>query len=215
MKKIYLLLLVLSVSLSGLAQKRVTSTDPVNHNLEDNLAPDNEGFGLKGGINLADVYGNAGSDFTTPEKIKSFHAGVYAQFSFTDNFSVQPEVLFSRKGFTAGNSGVAGGTHKIRLDYFDVPLLFSLRVLNNISLMAGPQASLLLTVKENDQELDKAGYNSFDLGAAAGIEGRLSVFRIGARYNRSYENIYKADNTISAGNDLKNQVFQFYLGVGF
>ena len=103
MKKILLLLIAISSSLSGIAQKRVTSTDPVNHNLEGSTAPDNTGFGLRGGINLADVNGNPGtyfsSPFTSPERIVSFHTGAYAQFSITHNFSVQPEVLFSRKGF--------------------------------------------------------------------------------------------------------------------
>jgi len=215
MKKIFLLVLAISFNLSGMAQKRVTTTDPINHNLEGNTAPDNEGFGIKGGINFSDVYGSPGNYFSSPEGIKSFHAGAYAQFRIIGNLSMQPEVLFSRKGFTAGNSGVAGGINKISLDYFDVPLLFSFRILNNISLMAGPQASLLMTVKQDDRELDKEGYNSFDYGAAGGIEGRISAFRIGARYNRSFENIYKGENMISPGNNLKNTVLQFYLGVGF
>jgi len=215
MKKILLLLITLSFSLSGIAQKRVTSTDPINHNLEGSTAPENTGFGLKGGINLADVNGNPGTYFSPPERIAGFHAGAYAQFSITHNFSVQPEVLLSRKGFKAGNSGVAGGTNNISLDYFDVPVLFSFRFLKNFSLLVGPQASLVITVKENDRELDKAGYNSFDYGAAGGLEGRFSFFRIGARYNCSFENIYNAENMISPGNEFKNNVLQFYLGVGF
>jgi len=215
MKNIFLLLLAISFSLGAMAQKRVTTTNQINHNLEGGTAPDNEGFGLKGGINLADVYGSPGTYFQDPEGIKSFHAGAYAQFRIIGNFSLQPEVLFSRKGFKAGNFGIAGGTSNMSLDYFDVPLLFSLRILNNISLLAGPQASLLITVKENDRELDKEGYNSFDYGAAGGIEGRISAFRIGARYNRSFETIYKGENIISAGNNFKNNVLQFYLGVGF
>jgi len=215
MKKIFLLVLALAFGINSMAQKRVTTTDPINHNLEGSTAPDNEGFGLKGGLNLANAYGNPGSYFGDPQRIESFHAGAYAQFSITDNFSLQPEVLYSRKGFKASTFGIVGGTDNISLDYFDVPLLFSFRVLNNISLMVGPQASLLMTVKANDRELDKAGYNSFDYGGAAGIEGRLSFFRIGARYNRSFENIYKGENGISPGNDLKNNALQFYLGVGF
>ena len=215
MKKIYLLLFAVSFTLNALAQKRVTSTDPINHNLEGKSVAENSGFGLKGGLNIATAYGEPGAFFTEPKKINTFHAGAYVQFSITDNFSLQPEILFSRKGFEAGNSGVAGGSKKFVFDYFDVPLLLSFRVLNNISLQLGPQASVIMTVKEDDRELDKAGYNSFDYGAAGGLEGRFSAFRVGARYNRSFENIYKEENTISPGNDLKNQVIQVYLGVGF
>jgi len=215
MKKILLILITLLFSLSGIAQKRVTSTDPINHNLEGSTAPNNTGFGLKGGINLAEVNGNPGTYFSFPEKIVSFHAGAYAQFSITDKFSVQPEVLFSRKGFKVSNTGVAGGTNNISLDYFDVPVLFSFRLLDNFSLLVGPQASLLITVKENDRELDKADYKSFDYGAVGGLEGRFSFFRIGARFNHSFENIYKAQNMISPGNEFRFNVLQFYLGLGF
>jgi len=215
MKKIYLLLFAISFTFSAWAQKRVTSTDPINHNLEGKSAAENSGFGLKGGLNIATAYGNPGRFFTATGKINTFHAGAYVQFSITDNFSLQPEILFSRKGFEASNSGVAGGINKLVFDYFDVPLLFSFRLLNNISLQLGPQASVMMTVKMDDRELDKAGYNSFDYGAAGGLEGRFSAFRVGARYNRSFENIYKDDNVLSPGNDLKNQVIQVYLGVGF
>jgi len=215
MKKILLLLIAISFSLSGIAQKRVISTDPINHNLEESTAADNTGFGLKGGINLAEVNGNPGTYFSLPKKTVSFHAGAYTQFSITYKFSIQPEILFSRKGFKAGNSGVAGSTNNFSLDYFEVPVLFSFLFVNNLSLLVGPQASLLITVKENDRELDKAGYNSFDYGAAFGLEGRFSFFRIGARFNNSFKNIYKAGNKISPGNEFRIRVLQFYLGLGF
>jgi len=215
MKKIYLLLFAISFTFNAWAQKRVTSTDPINHNLEGKSAAENSGFGLKGGLNIATAYGKHDTFYSEPAKINTFHAGAYVQFSITDNFSLQPEILFSRKGFEAFNSGVAGGNTKFVFDYFDVPLLLSFRVFNNISLQLGPQASVMMTVKENNRELDKAGYNSFDYGGVGGLEGRFSAFRVGARYNRSFETIYKEEATFSPGKDLKNQVIQVYLGVGF
>jgi hypothetical protein len=210
MKKILLLLLTLCCCSTGFAQKRVTTTSQTDHNLEGSSVPENNGFGIKGGLIIANVAGQHAGAFANLKKQQSYHAGFYAQFSVTNSFSVQPEALYSRKGFASAGTDT-------QLDYFDVPVLASFRVLDNISLLAGPQVSVLMTVKENDKELDKAFYNSFDYGAAVGIEGRLSVFRLGARYTRSFENIYKNNYMVGGkpATDVHHTNLQFYLGAGF
>jgi hypothetical protein len=210
MKKTLLLLLTVFCCSAGFAQKRVTTTSQTDHNLEGSSGPENNGFGVKGGLIVSSLQGPHAGAFTGLKKQQSYHAGFYAQFSVTNNFSIQPEALYARKGFAAAGTD----TH---LDYFDVPVLASFRVLDNISLLAGPQVSVLMTVKENDKELDKAFHNSFDYGAAAGIEGRLSVFRLGARYTHSFENIYKGGYTMGGkpATDVQHSNLQFYIGAGF
>lgn len=210
MKKIILLLLAVFCCYAGYAQKRVTTTSQVDHNLEGSSAPENNGFGIKGGLIVSSLQGDEAGAYGNLEKQQSYHAGFYSQFSVTDNFSIQPEVLYTRKGFKYADTD-------IRLDYFDVPVLASFRVLDNISLMAGPQVSVLMTVKENDREMDKKYYNSFDYGAAAGIEGRLSFLRLGARYVRSFDNIYKPGHMVGTTpvTDVHHSTLQFYIGAGF
>jgi Outer membrane protein beta-barrel domain len=197
-------------SVAGFAQKRITTTSQVDHNLEGSSAPENNGFGIKGGLIVSGIGGNDAEAYPNREKQRSYHAGFYSQFSVTDNFSVQPEILYTRKGFKYEATDT-------RLDYFDVPLLASVRVLDNISLLAGPQVSVLMTVKENDKELGKEFYNSFDWGAAAGIEGRLSFLRLGARYVRSFENIYKPGHLVGnrSVTDVHHNTLQLYIGAGF
>jgi Outer membrane protein beta-barrel domain len=210
MKKIFLLLLAVLCCEAGFAQKRVTTTTQVNHNLEGGSAPENNGFGIKGGLIISHLKGDDAAAYSNLEQRQSYHAGFYSQFSVTDNFSVQPEVLYTRKGYKHADTDT-------RLDYFDVPVLASLRVLDNVSLLAGPQVSVLMTVKENDREMDKEFYNSFDYGAAAGIEGRLAFLRLGARYVSSFHHIYKPGNMVSSQSvtDVHHNTLQFYIGAGF
>lgn len=215
MKKILLLSFALITSLAGFAQKRVTSTAPVNHNMEGNTAPRNSGFGLKGGLNISNIHGSNESAYPNAKGKTSFHVGAFSQFSVTDFFSVQPEVLYSRQGFNSSSnpgSAIKTGAIDTKLDYINVPVLFSFQVLDNISLQAGPMVGLLLTAKENDTETIKEQYNSFDYGGAAGIEGRLSIARLGVRYNYSIADIYKAPRVSP---EISNNALQVYVGIGF
>lgn len=210
MKKIFLLLLAVLCCETGFAQRRVTTTSQVNHNLEGGSAPENNGFGLKGGLIISHLQGDDAATLSNLEQRQSYHAGFYSQFSVSDWFSIQPEALYTRKGYKYADADT-------RLDYFDVPVLASFQVLDNVSLLAGPQVSVLMTVKENDREMDKEYYNSFDYGAAAGIEGRLSFLRLGARYVSSFHHIYKPGNMVGSRSvtDVHHNTVQLYIGVGF
>ncbi|MGV3587995.1 MAG: porin family protein [Adhaeribacter sp.] len=210
MKRITFLLLAILLSTASYAQKRVTTTAPINHNLEGSTAPENTGFGIKGGLNFSDVRNTDGSVNFDPKT--SYHVGAFAQFSITDWFSLQPEVIYSRKGYDSTN--VAR-----RLDYFDVPLLLVFNPLDNVSIHVGPQVSLLMTVKDGDKEVNKEdSYNSLDYGMVGGVEARLSIFRFGARYNLGLNQIYQdtyRDIATNVNRDMKNGAFQVYVGVGF
>jgi hypothetical protein len=48
-------------------------------------------FGVKGGVNLATING----DIDSPDSRTSFHAGVFAEFSVAQIFSIQVEALYS------------------------------------------------------------------------------------------------------------------------
>jgi len=209
MKKIFVLLLAIFLSVAGYGQRRVTTTAPINHNLEGSTAPENAGFGIKGGLNFADVRSvDAGMDFNPKT---SYHVGAFAQFSITDWFSLQPEILYSRKGYDSIN--VAR-----KLDYFDLPVLFVFNPLSNVSFHVGPQASLLMTVKEDDMEINKEfSYQSLDYGVVGGVEARISFFRLGARYSLGLREIYQDTYRQVASNintNIKNGAFQVYLGIG-
>ncbi|MDX5348392.1 MAG: PorT family protein [Hymenobacteraceae bacterium] len=208
MKKTFLLLALFLFTFAGFAQHRITSRAPENHNLASGER-DNDGFGVKGGLNYSYIRGN--DKPSSADARAGWHAGLYGQYSISENFSVQLEALYSRKGYDSANNIVN------RYDYFDVPLLFVWNFLDNVSLHVGPQASLMVAAKRDDKEIDMEPYNTFDYGFAAGLEGRVSIVRVGARYNMGFADLRKkADDLVTDINqDIKNGVFQVYLGVGF
>ena len=184
----------------------------------------NTGFGIKGGYNLASIEGTGAGLFTNRDNLKDFHAGAYGQFGFNNFASVMVELLYSRKGYRTDYLGT--GTRDTRLDYLELPILFVGNITETLSIHVGPQVSLLTNVRDGDANLDISanGFNSLDYGGIAGAEARLGFAKIGARFDWSLGKIYK-DGTVlrynnSTGatltdNNIRNQVFQVYLGLGF
>jgi hypothetical protein len=62
---------------------------------------------------------------------------------------VQPEVLFSQKGFK-GSGMLMGSPYQVTrtTNYIDMPLMHSIKPTSGITLLAGPQFSLLLNQKD-------------------------------------------------------------------
>lgn len=209
MKKILLLPLFLLFTFTGFAQVEGPTTAQQNHNLLSGLDAPNEGIGIKGGVNFANVHGSDKDRLGAVDGHTNFHAGVFAQFAFGEFFSLQPELLFSRKGYERNDS-------TFRYNYFDLPVLAVFNISDNFSVHLGPQVGLLIGAKEEGKEINLGPYNTFEYGGAAGLEGRINRFRLGARYVHGFADLRKED---AAGNsidqDIKNGVIQVYLGIGF
>jgi|GEM_PF-604946 len=190
----------------------------------------NTGFGIKGGFNLADVYGDNKSNYTDGANYKTFHAGIYGQYGFNSRLSIQPELLYSRQGFKGGstynNGTTTTTTNERRLDYIQLPVLLVFNILDNVSIHAGPQVSLLTKVMEDGKERKIANenkvygysYNTLDYGVSAGAEARVGPARVGARYTAGFADVINNQIAVTGNkalNDIRNSVFQVYLGVGF
>jgi hypothetical protein len=106
MKKFFLLA-ALAVSSCGFAQISVTP---------------------KVGINLANVAINENNQQAGQQSLLGLTAGVGVNFALTpDNFlSVQPEILYSQKGWGAENSGLLNYDGSYRLNYLEVPVLLKI-----------------------------------------------------------------------------------------
>jgi Outer membrane protein beta-barrel domain len=186
----------------------------------------NNGFGVKAGFNLADLNGQDKDAYQDLSSLKSYHAGVYAQFGLNDKVSIQPEFLFTRKGFDAQQFTVQnvtpgqtnGQKRETRLDYLQVPVLFVYNIFDNVSLHVGPQVSLLVKAKYagEERQISSVGLNSLEYGVVGGVEGRVGPARIGARYDLGLADIYNDPKDAGSGayDNVKNGVFQVYVGVG-
>jgi hypothetical protein len=225
MKKIvFLCALAWAAVPAARAQQGPGAGSSSDYSTTDGTESRNTGFGIKGGYNLASIQGTGASLFTNRDNLKDFHAGVYAQYGYNNFASLMVELLYSRKGYRTDYLGT--GARDTRLDYLELPLLFVGNLTETLSIHVGPQVSLLTNVRDGDAtvSIGDRGFNSLDYGAIAGAEARVGFAKVGARVDWSLGKVYK-DGTVLryntttgaavGDNNIRNQVFQLYVGLGF
>jgi hypothetical protein len=74
-------------------------------------------WGLTAGVNVATF---SGSDADDADWRADFMGGLSLNFGISDMLSLQPEVLYSRKGAKGTEAGMTG---EIKLGYIDIPVL--------------------------------------------------------------------------------------------
>ena len=102
-------------------------------------------FGLKIGANYANVYDEQTDDFKADPKI-GLAAGGFLAIPIGKYFGVQPEALFSQKGFKSSGS-ILGNNYNINRtsNYIDFPLMVSITPSEFLTILAGPQYSYLIS----------------------------------------------------------------------
>lgn len=135
-------------------------------------------FGVKGGVNLTKgAFENTSTDLAI-----SYHLGVLAQFDFTEKIYLQPELLFSQKGWgiPKGNFNEKGD---MILSYLNLPVLVGFKLNKDISLLTGPELGFKLNEKRKPGSGFSDIYGNFDFGLALGVNYQLnSRFGIDLRY---------------------------------
>ncbi|WP_418263016.1 porin family protein [Flavobacterium faecale] len=172
---------------------------------QENTA-DKSHVGIKGGYNLAAV--NFDGDGETDQR-HGFHIGLYGESFVSDNFAIQPEVMFSQQGYVV-NNGNSKFTQK--LNYINVPLMFKAYPADNFFFEIGPQVGFAVTHKEeysgplfsSSNEYDP---RKFDWGMNFGLGLKSdSGISIGVRYHLGLGELYEENKTF-------NRVWQFSLGI--
>lgn len=156
-------------------------------------------IGVKGGVNFANL---SGSEIQT-DAITSYHAGLVSEIKILDRFSIQPELLYSSQG---AEYKELGAEFKNELGYISIPVLAKFYLSDSFSLEVGPQASFLVSEK-NDFNVENA--ETFDFALAGGLGYKLtkSLF-VQARYNLGLTDV-------SREADVRNSVFQLSAGFMF
>ncbi|MCY1479709.1 hypothetical protein D3C87_203570 [compost metagenome] len=154
-------------------------------------------FGIKGGVNFANF--NGGVDGIDYSSRTSFHAGAAAEIKLFQNFSLQPELLYTSQGADVDGVG------DFNLDYVAVPVLAKFYIISEkLSLEVGPQFSFL--IDEAEEAFDN---KSFDFAAAGGLGLNITDnFFAQARYTIGL-------SEASKDAEVKNAVFQLSLGYFF
>lgn len=180
-------------------------------------------FGVKAGVNLSNVYDSQGEQFNADSKL-GLAAGVFVALPLGKYFGIQPEILFSQKGYK-GSGSILGSDYSFSYtsNYIDVPLLLAFKPISLITIVAGPQYSFL--IKDNytfnsalinvDQEYEFENDNirKNTLSFLGGIDFNLNRIVIGTRVGWDLQ-ANKGDGT-SETPRYKNIWYQATIGFRF
>src|SRR6218665_369353 len=180
-------------------------------------------FGLKAGVNYSHVYDSKGSDFMANPKFGA-GAGAFLSVPFGKYFGLQPEILFSQKGFVATGT-LLNAPYKLTrtADYIDIPLLFVFKAGEFTSIMAGPQYANLIRQKNTFsnvsastaqiQEFENDHVRKKMLGLATGMDLTLRHIVISARAGWDIQKNNSDDNASTPR--YKNRWYQGTIGYRF
>ena len=183
-------------------------------------------YGSKIGVNIANISGDETDDLNTRT---SLHTGAVAEIVISDEFSFQPELLYSAQGAKSDYSEtideVTFRYTTVKLEYINVPLLAKYYVAEGLSLEAGPQVGFLITADREFEKTDNGETETgeedildeikgIDFGLNFGLGYKLdSGIFIAARYNLGLANINDFEGTDQLKN--QNQVVQVSVGYFF
>lgn len=171
--------------------------------------------GIKAGLNYSNVYSESGDDFVADGKA-GFAGGVFVSIPLSQLIGVQPELMYSQKGF---KGDVLGIDYKATFNYIDLPIHLQIKPTENISILAGPQFSYLLSSEYEFGNLNASSDDAEDdnnratIGLSAGVDFTVQNFVISARGAWDLSKVNKDNNTSDI--NYKNQVLQVTLGYRF
>jgi hypothetical protein len=148
-------------------------------------------FGVKLGLNASNIYDTQDDALQSDSKI-GFAAGAFLAIPLGKYIGIQPEILLSQRGFK-GNGSVLGSTYELTrtTNYLDIPLLFAIKPIGFLTILAGPQYSYLLkqtdkfensTISfEQEQEFENDDIRKNILCFTGGIDINLKQLVLSAR----------------------------------
>jgi len=229
MKKILLLVTALALTIGATAQEKPFT------------------YGVKAGLSLSqlssgsveNMWGSFDNDAT--DMLAGFFVSAHFNYSFGQFFGIQPELSFSMQGgktpweyfvwLEYGGDGKIRQTY--RYSYINIPVLFEVKPITNLSIFVGPQIgfniyksrttksegwSETISGSDFDDYLEQGGrkLNSFDFAAVVGLQyAILGKYLISARYNIGFSSVIgsSTDELSISGGD--NRVLQFGIGYQF
>lgn len=180
-------------------------------------------IGLKGGLNSSNVYDEQGDDFVADPKL-GFAVGGFLGIPLGSFLGIQPEVLYSQKGFqSSGKILLQDYTFTRTTNHLDIPIQLQIKPVKFITILAGPQFSYLLSSKDELKINNSSGVNEEDfdndnprknmLGFVGGLDINISRLVIGGRLGWDFQD-NKGDGT-NSNPRYKNRWVQLTAGVRF
>lgn len=177
-------------------------------------------LGLKAGANYSNIYDSKGEQFDAEGKFGAA-AGLFLAIPIGRFLGVQPEIMYSQKGYKQTGSFLGSNYDLTRTThYFDIPLLVSIKPVSFLTLQLGPQFSYLMKQKNafnsalggvtNENEFDNDNIRKNTLGAVVGIDFNFNRIVVGTRASWDLQN-NKGDGT-STNPRYKNALVQATIG---
>lgn len=180
-------------------------------------------FGLKIGANYSNVYDANNEDFVADSKL-GFAAGGFVAIPLGKFIGIQPELMYSQKGFKSTGTYL-GSTYSMTRtsDFIEVPLLFAVKPIGELTLLFGPQFSYLMTQKDDftggtisstqQQDFDNNNIRKNIMGLTGGADLNFGNLVIGVRAAWDVKD-NEGDGT-STTPRYKNMLYQATVGYRF
>jgi hypothetical protein len=180
-------------------------------------------FGLKAGANYSNVYDSQTEQFQADPK-PGMAGGAFFAIPISKFIGIQPEILFSQRGFHATGVMIGSAYDLTRTtSYIDIPLLFAVKPNKYLTLLAGPQYSYLLKQKDvfsngsisyaQEQEFKNDNIRKNILCFTGGMDINLRHLVLGARAGFDFQN--NNGNGTSTTPRYKNAWGQVTIGYRF
>lgn len=182
-------------------------------------------FGLKAGLNVSDI--NNGASGTDMKAKTGLYVGVTATIPVSDEFSVQPELIYNQLGAKTNLydfGGIIGNVSTTtKLDYISLPVMLQYNFPSNFYLELGPEFSYMVSAKQGlstsiispSTDINMDYLNRLNVGAGFGAGYNLNKnIGISARYTLGLTGLGKNGNVTDYFLDsAKNNNLQ--VGVNF
>ena len=182
-------------------------------------------LGVKGGVNIVNVYdGPVSPDINNQYRV-AYHGGVYGQYEIDNRFAIRTELLYSKKGCRSVNPT---GKANVNLHYLNLPVLAEYRIQEQFSVLLGPELGYLLSAKSRfDNQRVNIGWlwdRKIDLGMATGFRYQVNKdVDLGLRYTHGLLNVMSSKIVLTneRGEPVgemnyksQNRTFQFSVAIG-
>jgi hypothetical protein len=157
-------------------------------------------IGAKAGLNLSTAKNIA----TDNNKAKwGANAGILAQFNIQKKFMIQPEVLYSAKGFKFSTQS---GNGTLNFSYISIPILAGFRPSEKFTVLLGPELGFLTKANSKFEGTNNdvtENFRKFDLGIDIGIAYTIkNGWGIEFRYNHGFDDLVDVTITDTLGNEI-------------
>ena len=177
-------------------------------------------FGAKAGLNISNVYDVKAQNFVADPKA-GFAGGAFLGIPIGKYLGIQPEILFSQKGYQSSGTMLGEPYSDIRTtNFLDIPLQLQFKPFKMLTILGVIQYSYLLSQTDaytfgsnstaQEQQFKNDNVRRNIMGAVLGVDLNIKRFIFSAKYFLDLQN--NAGDGTSSTPRYKNCWFQATVG---